>query len=317
MILQGKNILVTGASGLIGSNLIQRLKDIPDVNLRITCHKKVLGSFFEFETIRTDLLDQTACDVITLDTDIVFHCAANSSGAATQIESPLSLIRDNLLMNLNILEACQKNGVKKIIWLASTTGYPEGDHPMREEEMFIGDPYSKYFAVGWMKRYTEKLCQAYVTYNPMTCIILRPTNVYGPNDKIDPKRSHVIASLIRKTIECQTPIEIWGTGMDIRDVLYVDDMIDAMILAAEKIDGFHQINIGYGKSFTILEFLRMIQTVSGQFLPHKLIPTGPQMIPVRRVDISKAKDVLDWSPKIDIMEGIQRTYNWMVKELQK
>lgn len=319
MTLQGKNILVTGASGLIGSNLIQRLKDIPDVNVKILVHKKVLGSFYAFESIRTDLLDQNSCDTITLDTDIVFHCAANSSGAATHIQNPASMARDNTIMNVNLLDACYRNKVKKFVWLASTTGYPEGDHAMKEEEMFVGDPFSKYFAVGWMKRYTEKLCELYSTKvpNPMSCAVLRPSNIYGPNDKIEPDRSHVLASLIRKTIEGQNPVEVWGDGQDIRDVLYVDDMVDAMIMAAEKVEGFNQFNIGYGEAYSVLDLLDKIQSVAGKTIPYKLIPTGPQMIPVRRVDISKAKSVLGWEPKVKLEEGLQKTYKWMESELKK
>jgi GDP-L-fucose synthase len=229
------------------------------------------------------------------------------------------MARDNTVMNVNLLDACYRNGVKKVVWLASTTGYPEGDHAMKEEEMFVGDPFSKYFAVGWMKRYTEKLCELYSTKvpNPMSCVVLRPSNIYGPNDKIDPKHSHVLASLIRKTIEEQNPVEIWGDGQDVRDVLYVDDMVDAMILAAEKVDGFDQFNIGYGEAYSVLDLLDKIQSVAKKSVPYKLVPSSPQMIPVRRIDISKAEKVLGWTPKTKIDDGIRKTYEWMKRELGK
>jgi len=318
MTLNGKNILITGASGLIGSNLSRTIIKNYQCSLLTTHHKNPIKNLNVcLRSKAGDLLDQKFCDEITKDTDVVFHCAANSSGAATHLESPTAMSKDNTIMNINLLDACYRNKVKKFIWLASTTGYPEGAQPMTEEEMFVGDPFDKYFAVGWMKRYTEKLCELYSTKvkDPMTCITLRPSNIYGPNDKIDPKRSHVLASLIRKVIEGQNPVEVWGTGQDVRDVLYVDDMVDAMLLAAEKIDGFNQFNIGYGSSFTVLELLQMIQSVSGVITPYKLIPTGPQMIPVRRVDVSKAKNVLSWEPKVNLITGIQKTYDWMKAEL--
>lgn len=317
MTLEGKNILVTGATGLIGSNVIGKLKQIPDCNVVAIYHKnyKLTGGVLYAEG---DLLNSDFCDKITKNIDIIFHCAANSSGAAVQETNPLTFVKPNVIMNLNLFESAYSNDVKKIIWLASTTGYPYSEEPITEDKMFEGDPYDKYFAVGWMKRYTEKLCQMFSEKlkKKTACIVLRPTNIYGPNDKIDPNRSHVLTALIRKVVEKQNPIEVWGDGQDIRDVLYVDDMVDAMIKSAEKLDTFEQINIGYGKSYTVLELLEMIKEVSGYDVPYKLIPTGPRMIPIRKVNIDKAKNVLNWEPKIDIKEGIKRTYEWVSQELR-
>ena len=316
MNLNESKILVTGASGLIGSNLIQRLEKISD-DVRIVAHKKILESFHAFETIRGDLTDSNFCQIVTRDMDIVFHCAANSSGAAAHSANPTSMAKDNTIMNLNLLDACYKNKVKKFIWLASTTGYPEGNHPMIESEMFEGDPFDKYFAVGWMKRYTEKLCQLYSVKSDsqMTAVVLRPTNIFGPNDKIDPSRSHVLPALIRKVVERQNPIEIWGDGTEVRDVLYIDDMIDAMIVSAEQVSGFDQFNIGMGKSYTVLQLLEIIQKVSGYSVPYKFVPTTAKMIPFREVSIKKAKNILGWEPKTTLEEGILKTYSWMQKEL--
>lgn len=317
MTLEGKNILVTGSTGLIGSNVVGKLKQIPDCKVIAVYHKthKLTGGVLYAEG---DLLNPDFCDKITKNIDVVFHCAANSSGAAVQETNPLTFVKPNVIMNLNLFEAAHSNDVKKIIWLASTTGYPYSEEPITEDKMFEGDPYDKYFAVGWMKRYTEKLCQMFSEKlkKKTACIVLRPTNIYGPNDKIDPNRSHVLTALIRKVVEKQNPIEVWGDGQDIRDVLYVDDMVDAMIKSAEKLDAFEQINIGYGKSYTVLELLDMIKEVSGYDVPYKLIPTGPRMIPVRKVNIDKAKNVLNWEPKIDIKEGIKRTYEWVSQELK-
>lgn len=317
MTLEGKNILVTGATGLIGSNVIGKLKQIPDCNVVAIYHKnyKLTGGVLYAEG---DLLNPDFCDKITKNIDIIFHCAANSSGAAVQETNPLTFVKPNVIMNLNLFEAAHSNDVKKIIWLASTTGYPYSEEPITEDKMFEGDPYDKYFAVGWMKRYTEKLCQMFSEKlkKKTACIVLRPTNIYGPNDKIDPNRSHVLTALIRKVVEKQNPIEVWGDGQDIRDVLYVDDMVDAMITSAEKLDAFEQINIGYGKSYTVLKLLEMIKEVSSYDVPYKLIPTGPRMIPVRKVNIDKAKNILNWEPKIDIKEGIKRTYEWVSQELR-
>lgn len=317
MTLEGKTVLITGATGLIGSSVVEKLKQIPNCKVVAVYHKnhKLTGGVLYAEG---DLLNSDFCDKITKNVDVIFHCAANSSGAAVQETNPLTFVKPNVIMNLNLFEAAHSNDVKKIIWLASTTGYPYSEEPITEDKMFEGDPYDKYFAVGWMKRYTEKLCQMFSEKlkKKTACIVLRPTNIYGPNDKIDPNRSHVLTALIRKVVEKQNPIEVWGDGQDIRDVLYVSDMVDAMIASAEKLDAFEQINIGYGKSYTVLELLEMIKEVSNYDVPYKLIPTGPRMIPVRKVNIEKAKTILNWEPKIDIKEGIRKTYEWVSQELE-
>lgn len=317
MTLNGKKVLVTGASGLIGSNLIERLDSL-GAKVYATIHNN--HPEFNPNVIFTngDLTDQKFCNYATDNKDIVFHCAADSSGAATHEKNPLSMLKNNTIMNVNLLDAAYNRGVKKFVWFASTTGYPEGDYSIVEEDMFKGDPYHKYFAVGWMKRYTEKLCEIYATKvkDPMSCVVLRPTNIYGPGDKIDPKRSHVLAALVRKVVEKQNPIEVWGDGTDIRDVLYISDMIDATILATEKVEGFDQFNIGYGASYSVLELLNLIKHVAKYDAPFKLIP-GPRMIPVRRVNIEKAEKVLGWKPKVNIKDGLLMTVDWMNKVLSQ
>jgi GDP-L-fucose synthase len=317
MTLEDKKVLVTGASGLIGSNLFIKLKETGS-KVRVVVHNNLSDPIKHNPIINGDLTKKDFCDYITKDIDILFHCAADSSGAATQSKDPLSMTINNTVMNSYLLQSAYKNKVQKVVWLASTTGYPNSEEEMTEDMMFQGDPFDKYFAVGWMKRYTEKLCQLFSEKleRKMPCIVLRPTNIYGPYDKIDPQRSHVLTALIRKVVEKQNPIEIWGDGKDIRDVLYVDDMIDAMILSAKKIETFEQINIGYGKSYTVIELLKMIKKIGNWDAPHCLVP-GPQMIPVRRVNIEKAKNILGWKPRVDVNDGIARTFHWVNQKLSK
>lgn len=317
MTLNGKNILVTGAAGLIGSNLVKRLSSDYDCRVHATYFSTPLSyGASNIDPVNANLYNDEDCHNVTQNIDVVFHCAADSSGAATHEKNPLSMFKNNTIMNMNMLEAAYRNKVKKFVWFASTTGYPEGDYSMMEKDMFVGDPYDKYFAVGWMKRYTEKLCQMYATKvkDPMTCIVLRPTNIYGPGDKIDPERSHVLAALVRKVVEKQNPIEIWGDGTEIRDVLYVSDMIDAVIEATEQVDGFDVFNIGYGTSYSVLELLDLIKHVAKYDAPYKFVP-GPRMIPTRRVNIEKACKVLEWKPKVDIKDGLKMTYDWMIRVL--
>jgi nucleoside-diphosphate-sugar epimerase len=103
--------------------------------------------------------------------------------------------------------------------------------------------------------------------------------------------------------------------LDQKDVLFVDDIVDALILSAEKIDKFEQFNIGYGQTYSILEILQLIKNIVGHDAPYKLIPSGPKMIPIRRVNIQKAKNVLGWEPKTQLNQGLKITAEWMKGKL--
>jgi GDP-L-fucose synthase len=217
-------------------------------------------------------------------------------------------------MNAQILEAAYSAGVKKFLWLSSNAGYPPTGHrPVREEEMFDGEPYATYMGPGWMKRYTEVLCRYYSQHldPPMPCVVLRPSNVYGPLDDYGPATSHVTAALVRKVIERHQPIEVWGTGEDIRDVVYIDDFVEAVVLAMEKVDTYDPINVAFGRGYSVREILDTILAVDG-YQDAEVIcdSTKPSMIPVRLMDTAKASQILGFKPATSLREGLSRTVEW-------
>jgi len=217
-------------------------------------------------------------------------------------------------INANVIEAAYRAHVKKFLWLGSTTAYPPaGDRPLREEEILDGQPFEKYRAVGGMNRQMEILCRHYgrQALPPMTTIVLRPTNVYGPGDNFDPAKSRVAAALLRRVVERTDPFEVWGTGDDIRDMIYVDDVVRAMVLAMQKLDDYTTLNIGAGKGYSIREMLRLLLELEG-FTPSRVVfdASKPSMIPIRLVDVSKAQRLLDFAPHVDLREGFRRTLQW-------
>ncbi|MFA5276317.1 MAG: NAD-dependent epimerase/dehydratase family protein [Candidatus Omnitrophota bacterium] len=309
-----KNVLVCGASGFVGANLINRLLSL-GANIRATLHKKpAVIKDKRIEYIKCDLLMREDCQKIVKDMDYVFMCAANTSGAAVIAATPLVHVTPNIIMNAQILEASYIVKVKKFIWLSSNAAYPPtGDRPVKEEEMFNGDPYDTYFGVGWMKRYTEILCRLYSDKlkNPMATVVIRPSNIYGPYDDFDFATSHMMAATIRKVVERHNPIEVWGTGNDVRDLIYVDDFIDALIMSAEKIERYDPVNIGFGKGYSVKEIIAMALEADN-FNNAKVIydPAKPSMIPIRLIDIRKAEKVLGFKPRTGLKEGILKTIKW-------
>ncbi len=314
---KGANVLVTGAGGFLGTNIAKRLLE-EGGHVRGTLHGRT--SQFEhanLEYVHADLTQMEDCRRVVEGMDYVFMCAANTSGAAVMATQPLAHVTPNVVMNAQMLEASYQAKVKKFLFISSSAAYPpSGDRPVSEDEMFEGDPYEAYFSVGWMKRYAEVLCRIYSEKikDPMPTVVIRPSNVYGPYDKFDFERSHVTAALIRKVVERQDPLEVWGTGEDVRDLIFVDDFIDAVMLAMVKIETFNPVNIGFGEGCRVRDVLNALLDVD-RFSDANVVvnPTKPSMIPIRLVDISKAKALINFNPQTSLEMGLRKTLEWYRK----
>jgi len=313
-VFKDKNVLVTGGSGFVGVNLIKKLLSL-GARVRATIHKKppVLNDS-KIEYVNCDLLVMDDCKRIVADMDYVFMCAANTSGAAVIAAAPLVHVTPNIIMNSQMLEAAYNAKIKKFVWLSSNAAYPPtGDIPVKEEEMFNGDPHDVYFGVGWMKRYTEILCRLYSKKlnTKMATVVVRPSNIYGPYDDFDFATSHVMAATIRKVVERHNPIKVWGTGNDVRDWIYIDDFIEALVLAAEKINTYDPVNIGFGIGYSIKEVLKILFELENWKDPVvEFDPAKPSMIPKRLIDITKAQRLLGFKATTDIREGARKTIEW-------
>src|SRR5262249_25801652 len=250
MDVAGKKVLVAGGAGFIGSNLALALA-ARHAPFRLTVHHRPLQvSLPGTEILPADVRRPEDCARAVEGIDYVFLGAAHTSGAAVIRKTPLVHVTPNVLINTLMLEAAHRAGVKKFCFISSGAAYPPtGDRPVREQEMFDGDPHDVYFAAGWMKRYAEILCRTYAEKiaAPMPTVAVRPSNAYGPYDKFDFAVSHVTAALIRRVVERHDPLEVWGTGEDVRDLIYVDDFIDGLLAAFATDRPYLAINICAGR----------------------------------------------------------------------
>ncbi|MDD3845756.1 MAG: NAD-dependent epimerase/dehydratase family protein [Syntrophorhabdaceae bacterium] len=314
---ENKRILIAGGTGFVGVNLINRFLSL-GARVRATLHRKPPVIRDErIEYLQCDLLDANDCGKAAEGMDYVVMCAANTSGAAVIASTPLVHVTPNIIMNARILEASYAAGVHKFVFLSSNAAYPpSGDRYVKEEEMFDGDPYETYFGVGWMKRYTEILCRLYAEKlkKPMKTIVIRPSNIYGPYDDFDPATSHVMAATLRKVVERHDPIQVWGSGEDVRDLIYIDDFVDAVVSAMEKVETFAPVNIGLGKGYTVKEILGIaleVDNYSNAKIEYDA--TGPSMIPIRLIDVSMADKLLGFKAKTGVKDGIAKTIDWYRK----
>ena len=306
-------VVVMGGAGFVGVNLINRLLKL-GAKVTATLHNSpAVIKDDKISYVKCDLTRAEDCDRVLAGVDYAFMCAANTSGAAVIEGTPLVHVTPNVVMNTLALEAAYKAGVKKFLFISSNTVYPDVDHPVREDEMMTGELFEKYYCVAWMKRFTEILCRMYAEKikKPMMTVVVRPANIYGPFDDFEWATSHVVPALIRKVVERHKPLEVWGDGSDIKDLIYIDDFIEGMLLAMEKINTFDPVNIATGRPCSIKDVLNAILKVDG-FNDAKIVfnTSKPTMIPRRLIDVTKAKKLLGFEAKTSLEDGIKKTVQW-------
>ncbi len=310
---ENRKVLVAGGTGFVGVNLIKRLLSL-EADVRATVHNKpAVIDDDRIEYITCDLMEKEDCRRAAEGVDYVFMCAANTSGAAVMAKTPLVHVTPNILMNTLLLDAAYSAGVKKFLFISSNTVYPAVDHPVTEDEMVPGDVFGKYFCVAWMKQFSEVLCRMYAEKipRPMKTVVVRPANIYGPYDDFEWETSHVLPALMRKVVERHDPIQVWGDGNDIKDFIYIDDFIDGMLLAMEKVENFEPINIASGVPCTIKQALQAMLEADGYTDARiSFDASKPTMIPIRLIDASMARRVLGFQAKTPVAEGLNRTIRW-------
>ncbi|QAY66770.1 GDP-L-fucose synthase family protein [Paenibacillus protaetiae] len=301
-------IYVAGHRGLVGSAITRALHKNGYSNTVLRSRTELdlqdrnsVFHFFEQEKI-----------------DYVFLAAAKVGGIVANSEYPADFIRDNLLIQTNVIDAAYRFGVKKLLFLGSTCIYPKfAPQPMKEEYLLTGElePTNQPYAIAKIAGIT--MCQSYNRQYGTNYISVMPTNMYGPNDNFDLKTSHVLPALIRKFHEAKVnhaiQVEVWGTGLPRREFLHADDLADACLFLMNNFEGNEIVNIGVGEDISIKELAYLIKDVvgyEGEVVFNSSIPDGT---PRKLVDVTRINE-LGWKASIPLEEGIRAVYDTFQKD---
>jgi len=301
---KGSRIYVAGHRGLVGSAILHRLIQEGYSSL-VTRTRQEL-----------DLRDQAAvtaffaCERI----EYVFLAAAKVGGILANMTYPVEFIYDNQAIQANVIDACHRFGVRKLLFLASSCVYPRGaPQPMPESCLLSAPPEPTNEGYAIVKIAGIKMCEAYNRQYGTNFISAAPCNVYGPNDNFDLQSAHVVAALLRKFHEAKTfgtpYVIVWGTGTARREFLHVDDLADACLFLMRSYDSNDLINVGAGSDVTILELAQLIKEIVDYKGEIRLDPSKPDGIPRKLVEVSKLYG-LGWQPKVPLREGLKQTYQW-------
>ncbi len=300
----GARIYVAGHRGLVGSAIIRALKKAGYDNLLVRTHQEL------------DLTEQSAVRSFFQDLrpEVVIMAAARVGGIHANNSRPAAFLRDNLLMQDNVIDAAYRSGTGKFVFLGSSCIYPRmAPQPITEDSLLTGplEPTNEWYAVA--KIAGLKMCQAYRREYGFNAIALMPTNLYGPGDNFDLQNSHVLPALIRKFHDARNrgdeQVEIWGTGTPRREFLHVDDLADAVIYMLRNYDDENIVNVGWGEDVTIHQLAQMIKSAVGFSGGLSFDPSKPDGTPRKLLDVSRMNG-LGWRPRIPLKAGIESTYAW-------
>jgi GDP-D-mannose 3',5'-epimerase len=324
MIWHDKKVLVAGGAGLIGSHLARTLLRngarvcIAD-NLSSGSLKNIEDIKEKIDVQGVDLREENICTKLTKNVDYVFQLAANMGGIGYITQIGADIMRDNLLININMLHASYSNKVKGYFYSSSACVYPEylqkntGVTPLKEEDAIPADPDQFY---GWEKLVTERLCEAYQKDYGMNIRVARFHNVFGEiYTAFDKQKGKAPCHLILKALKYpEQDFVIWGDGKQTRSFLYIDDCIEGVLTLMES-NYTKPVNIGSDRLVTIDELAQIIINISGKDISIQHDLSKPQGVRGRNADLTLVKSVLGWEPKITLEEGLRRTYQWAVERV--
>lgn len=303
---QDRRVLVTGGAGFIGSYVTAALRrrGVPDDRIVVprsrSCDLRVLEH----------------CREAVQGCDIVLHLAAPTGGISFSRAHPASQYRDCSLINLHMLEAARETGVRKFVGLGNLLAYPaSAPSPLQEEALYEGEIASTHLGIGLAKRDLVTLADMYHREFGMRVVNVLSANAYGPRDHFDSAHSHVIPATIAKCFR-DPELVVWGDGLPTRDFLYVEDVAEGLLLAAERLQSPECVNLASGTEISIGDLVRLIATLTG-FSGRIVFDASKGGGDPRRVaSTARAARLLGFAPRVTLEEGMQRTIAWYRQQMK-
>jgi len=300
-------ILVTGANGMVGRNLLARLQREEGVDALAPMRSEL------------DLLDQQCVKsyMHNHQPDFVFHLAAKVGGIQANINDPVAFLVENTLMNIHVMMAALESGVKQFVNLGSSCMYPRNRNVLRESDILTGElePTNEGYALS--KLTAARLCQYISRTQGLQYKTIVPCNIYGRYDHFDPVRSHMVPAVIRKLHEAKVAgakqVDIWGDGQSRREFMFVDDLVDFLLLAMSDMEKIPDVvNVGLGEDYSIDEYYQVGASVvgyQGAFSHDLSKPAGMRR---KLMDVSAAS-MLGWHAKTSLYDGMKLLYNYYLE----
>jgi len=304
MDLSGSRVMVTGGGGFLGRRIVHELeqRDATPIVIRSADY-----DLTEPERVRAALQDSHA--------EYVIHAAAVVGGIGANREHPGGFFYANAVMGVHLIHEAWRAGIRKLVIVGTVCSYPKyTEVPFREEDLWSGYPEETNAPYGLAKKMLLVQAQAYRDEYGFDSAFVIPTNLYGPGDNFDQDTSHVIPAIIRKCVEARDAgrdeVVLWGTGKPTREFLFVDDAADGIVLGLQKLEDREPVNLGSATEIAIVDLAELIAKVTGFEGRFVWDPSKPDGQPRRSVDGSKARQLLGWSPRVDIEDGLRRTVDW-------
>lgn len=317
MSLNNKLIFLAGATGLVGSSILKLISDkYPATRIRASYfNREPFIQNDRIEYVYGDLTSFEDCRKMAAGCDCAIMAAAFTGGTMLTSSQTWRHIKENVTMNMQMLDAFCTEGIKRVIYISSATLYQECEGYISENQLDMNqEPHSAYSGFGWGVRFIEKLCRFMHERYGTEIVIARAANIFGPYARFDPNTSNFIPAIIRKAIDKIDPFEVWGIPEVTRDVIYSDDFASAVVEMADndriKFDTF---NVGSGVKTTVGDVVEWALKYSRHKPSEiKYIDDKPASIKFRAMNCSKIREVLNWKPQYSIEEGIGKTTEWWI-----
>lgn len=301
-----RRVFLTGGSGFLGSFLAERLRAAG-------------AELIAPRSAELDLRDgpATLAALQAARPQLVLHAAVDGGGIGYMQGHPASVFHNNVLMNTHTLHAAWACGAERFVGVSSVCAYPRDTPvPMREEALWSGYPEPTNGPYGLSKRMMMEMGRAYHAQYGLRVVFPMPTNLYGPRDNFDPARSHVVPALIRRCLEAREQglreLVAWGTGRATRELLYVEDCADAVLLLAERWESPEPINVGNGQEYSVRALVERIAAACGYAGAVRWDTSRPDGQPRKCLDVSRLRE-LGWTARVPLDEGLYRTVQWALE----